>query len=354
MRKHPFFLLPVIIAVFFLSPNVYGQEQLWQSFTNMRSVRGYYEAGRPYTFSRLMASSPQGVWAATTGGILLWDHSGQAFRKFTNTDGLSQNDTKAIGRDRRGRLWIALANGLIDVYDFDKDVFSQIDDYRPNNRRIYDFLTKGDSMYIALDVGISLYDVARNEVKETYQNLGEKFPRASVVTSLFNDGRELWAATNNGVARTSLDLPNLFAPESWTNYTVQEGLPSAVVNGFAKLGQSIVAATANGVAVFNGQWWSDISAGLVEREIRQLITASENNRPVLYAATPYWVYRSEALGQWAPVGSGLPTTITGIIIDNAGTLWASTYDAGLYEYDRPAQTWRMHEPEGLPRTVFPR
>src|SRR5262245_12619112 len=148
MRNSPFFFLFIIIAGLSLPPNALSQEKLWESFTNMRLVRGYNDAGRPYTFSRLMISSSQGVWAATTGGILLWDNSAQTFRKFTNTDGLSQNDTKAIGRDRRGRLWIALASGLIDVYDFDKNVFSRIDDYRPNNRRIYDFLTKGDSMYI--------------------------------------------------------------------------------------------------------------------------------------------------------------------------------------------------------------
>ncbi len=207
-------------------------------------------------------------------------------------------------------------------------------------------------MYIALDLGVSLYDVARDEVKETYQNLGRRFPRATTVTALFIDGRELWAATNIGIARTSLDLPNLLAPESWTNYTTQEGLPSATVRGFARFASSIVAATANGVAAFDGQRWSEVSGNIGARDILQLIATAEGNTTVLYAATPFAVYRTATLNNWTRVGSSFSTVITGIVTDAAGTLWASTHDAGLFEFDRTAQNWRAREPDGPATSIF--
>lgn len=338
-----------LLSIFVLPAVLIAQEQLWRSFTNMRTVRGYHVPDNgAYTFSRLLVSSSQGIWAATTGGVLLWDTSRKEFRQFTNTDGLRQNITRALGRDNRGRIWIFLATGtiaqpagLIDVFDPAQNSFTRINDFV--NRNIYDFASRGDSMYLAFDRGISLYDINRNEVKETYQNLGVAFPRSTAVNTIFIDGHELWAATSIGIARTSLNLPNLLAPESWTNYTTAAGLPAAKVHGIAKFGQTIVAATARGVAAFNGQSWTN--AGLPNTEILQVVVAQESNKAVLYAATPSGVYRAETLGAWSLVGRSF-TIITGIIIDEAGTLWASTYDSGLYEFDRSSQTWQLHEPDG--------
>jgi len=357
MRKFLGAISCLIITAFLLPPHLFAQDLLWQSFTNMRAIRGYHDPDNGnYVFSRLMVNSPQGIWAATTGGLLLWEANRKAFRQFTNTDGLRQNITKAIGRDSRGRIWIFLATGtiaqpagLIDIYDPARNSFTRIDDYI--NRNIYDFSSRGDSMYIALDRGISLYDIGRNEVKETYQNLGRNFPRATAVNAIFIDGRDLWAATGLGVARTSLNLPNLLAPESWTNYTAAEGLPSSVVRGFAKFSQTIVAATANGVASFNGQRWSDVSGNLGSREVLQLLTTQESGKAVLYAATPFGVFRSETLGAWSLVDRSITVT-TGMVIDETGALWISTYDNGLYEFDRSAQIWRLREPDGPATASF--
>jgi ligand-binding sensor domain-containing protein len=343
MRKY-FITAVVCIAACGLSISSFAQEQLWQTFTNMRHAVD-------------LVSSPEGVWAATKGGVLLWDINRKTFRKFTNTEGLSQgkrnNEIVAIGRDRRGRIWMAQATGLIDIFDPAQNRFSRIDDYRERERdvEIFDFLAKGDSMYIALDIGVSLYLVGRSEVKETYKNLGSRFPRASAATALFIDGRELWAAVDggspqfSGIARTFLDLPNLQAPESWANYTTQEGLPSSVVRGFAKFSQTIIAATENGVAALNGQRWQDISGNIGNKNILQLLTTTEGGKEVLYAATPVGVYRSEAVGSWALMGNNI-ATITGMTMDDAGTLWISVDGVGLYEFDRTSQSWRLHEPDG--------
>ncbi len=352
MRKHSSLVYLFALTVAFLPPNAFAQDQLWQSFTNMRAVKGYYDpAGGLFTFSHLLASSQRGVWAATAGGLLLWETNQQTFRRFTNTEGLSQNDARAVGLDRRGRLWIALANGVINIYDPENSSFSRVEEYR--DFQIYDFFAQGDSMYIALDLGVSLYDVARGEVKETYKNLGRRFPSATTtVTALFINGRELWAATDIGIARTSLDLPNLLAPESWTNYATLEGLPSATVRGFAKFAAKIIAATANGVAAFDGSRWSDVSGNIGARNIFQLLTAQESGKTVLYAATPFAVYRAEELNSWTVVGGGFPTVITGIVVDAAGALWASTHDSGLFEFDRTAQTWRSRLPDGPATSIF--
>ncbi|MEK7727750.1 MAG: hypothetical protein AAB354_05010, partial [candidate division KSB1 bacterium] len=45
--------------------------QLWESFTNMRTVRS-------------LKTNAQGVWAATGGGVLFWDQANQAFKTYKN------------------------------------------------------------------------------------------------------------------------------------------------------------------------------------------------------------------------------------------------------------------------------
>ncbi|MDZ7343726.1 MAG: hypothetical protein ONA90_04360, partial [candidate division KSB1 bacterium] len=105
----------LLLATLFCFPlNIFSQEKLWQSFTNMRNVKA-------------LTSAPQGVWAATTGGVLFWDTQRRRFTQFTNTEGLSQNETSTIGRDHRGRIWIAQASGRIDVFDPAREQFSRID-----------------------------------------------------------------------------------------------------------------------------------------------------------------------------------------------------------------------------------
>ncbi|MGH7496187.1 MAG: two-component regulator propeller domain-containing protein [bacterium] len=303
--------------------------QLWQSFTNMRNVRA-------------LERSPQGLWAATTGGVLFWDLNEQRYRTFNNTEGLSQNETSTIALDRRGQVWIGHTSGLIDVYDPQQNSFKVINDLQAFNYAVLDFFALGDSMYIAHSSGISLYVISREEVKETYRNLGVGI-QSDTVRSIFIDGRDLWAATNSGVAKTSLNLPNLQAPESWTNYV--SGLPSNRVLGFTKYQGTIIATCPNGIAAFNGAAWENRSGnlgGLVFRQTQAAIIAGSEK---LYAVTANGLYESTAPLLWALVGHNVPN-LTGMVVDARSRLWLSTTSTGLLEHDPTNNSWLPHEPDG--------
>lgn len=304
---------------------------LWQSFTNMRTVRA-------------LASSPQGIWAATTGGVLFWDLNEQRYRTFNNTEGLSQNETSAIALDHRGHVWIGHASGLIDVYDPQKNAFSVIGDLKAFNYAVLSFFPLGDSMYIAHSSGISLYLISRDEVKETYRNLGAGI-QSDTVRSVFIDGRDLWAATNSGVARTSLDFPNLQAPESWTNYTTFTGLPSNRVLNFAKYQGRIIAACANGVVEFNGASWDNITGNLGGLGFRQVYADVADGNQLLYAVTVNALCLSTGRAVWQRVGTEIPGQ-TAVLTDARGVLWLSTSAAGLFEYVPAGGNWLAHEPDG--------
>lgn len=304
--------------------------QLWQSFTNMRNCRA-------------LARSPQGIWAATTGGVLLWDLSEQRYRTLNNTEGLSQNETSTIAVDQRGKLWIGHASGLIDVYDPQKSSFKVINDLQAFNYAVLGFFPLGDSMYIAHSSGISLYLISREEVKETYRNLGVGI-QSDTVRSIFVAGRDIWAATNRGMVKSSLDLPNLQAPESWTNYNAPPGLSNRVL-GFAQYQGRIIAASATGVADFNGAAWENITGNLAGLGFRQVYATRMEGNERLYAVTNNELYLSISRGVWQRVGNAVAGQ-TAVIADVSGTLWLATSGAGLFEYEPASTNWLAHEPDG--------
>jgi len=292
---------------------------------------------------RDLESTTQGVWAATTGGILFWNRNEESFRQFTNTEGLSQNEATAIEFDNNGNLWIGQSSGVIDIFDVEHGTFDVNTDYKSHD--IHDFFPVGDSMYVALDVGVSLYLTDREAVKDTYKNLGPLLEVNTAARSIFVDGQELWVATGQGVAKTLLSLPNLQAPGSWTNYTVADGLSSNEVLGFARFQGQIVAALSNGVAMFDGTHWNDITGNIGNRSIRDLQSSTTDNGETLYVATEIGLFAATTPGVWQPVGSSI-SKVTALEIDPDSRVWLGTSTAGLYEYRASSNQWLHREPDG--------
>ncbi len=304
---------------------------LWESFTNMRTVRS-------------LKSNAQGVWAATGGGVLFWDQANQNFKTYKNTDGLSQNDARVIGFDRLGRVWIGFSNGALDVFDPTNNTYKTINEFKENGVAVLDFFAVGDSMYLATSVGVSLYLVKRDEVKETYRNFGGVI-QSDTVRSLLVDSRILWAATNSGAARTSLTLPNLQAPESWTIYTTSNGLPSNRVLGFTKFQGRTIAVCSNGLAQFVNNRWESISGGLEGAVFKQAQAVNENGTETLYIAAANGVYSGTVAGVWQRVGEVI-AQVSGLTIDARNAVWAGTSSKGLFEYNATSSSWAAREPDG--------
>lgn len=319
-------ILILFVYLFLSSRFAAAQEQLWQSYTNMRNIVGAISIG-------------DDVWAATTGGLLHWQSDAATFQGITNTEGLDLNTITAIGKDNRGRIWLGLDGGLINIFDPATQKVSRIDDF--HGFQVNAFWSQNDSMFIGLNVGMSLYLVDRREVKETYKSLGT-LPVQTPVRNIIIRGRELWAATANGLARTSLDFVNLSAPQSWTNYYPAHGLPTINVRVFATRGNEFYAGTTNGVARWTGTTWVNITGDIGSRDILKL-AISENG--TLYAATPIGIYRMTSEAVWPLVATNR-SLITGALITDSGKLWGTTQDVGLLEYQPSDNSWSIRQPDG--------
>ena len=290
------------------------------------------------------------IWCATNGGVFSYHISTGDFQQFNNTNGLTSLDAQTIEVDQKGNIWVGFGDGWINYINPKTNEWKFIQDYR--GRKIYDLAAVGDSMLVALDIGISLYDIQRSEVKETYKRLGWQLTSEIPVFDILIVNRDIWAATGSGIARSSFDLANLMAPESWINYTTLQGLPSNKINAITHNNDAIYAGTESGVAVLQGQTWTVINANLPYLEIKRLV--SKNN--TLYAVTVGYVSRwSPDDNQWRNVAPYL-SPLTCLSVANNGDLWVGRQKAGpgkgFARFSIAEQTWEILLPPGPPGNII--
>lgn len=328
--KHSLLLLLII----FLSEPVFAGVGEWKTYTAMKNVRD-------------VAVTQNTIWAASSGGLFRFQLSDSSFLKITNSEGLSSNDVNTVALDQNGNVWAGAANGAVDVYDVRSKTWWYIRDIFSSNltqKGIYGFLFLGDSVFIATDFGVSLFLRARNEFRETYSKFGSSPSQVKVTTFLINNGK-LWVGTNFGLAIADLTNPNLIAPEAWTNYTTQNGLPSNSITTLSAFQGKVYAGTSAGLAVWNGVSWQVVS-GFVGTGIQRLAASSS----VLYVAVGSNIRTLAPDNSISNFGSSLSFPITSLALDEQQKLYVGLDGGGMAFLS--GQSWTYKFPNGPASNLF--
>jgi len=316
-----------LLGVFFILCNrlILADVGDWKTFTNKSHIRD-------------LISWDQSIWCATNGGVVAFSQDGTETLSMTNTEGLSYNDVSHIAVDHKGNLWFGFTNGLINIYNPADNSLKIIDDFSRN--QIKDIVPLGDSVFIGLNIGVSLFLLNKMEVKETYKNLG-KFPIEAEVNAVTVDFPYIWVGTPNGIARADLRQVNLKAPQSWENFTTDEGLPSNGITALFAKGQIILAGTDLGVAQFEGGRWVYASQGLGNSQVRQFYQKDHT----IYAVTGAGLYRYQPSGEWKLIKGELDQ-VTSVASDSAGNFWLGTDGEGVAWFNPKADSTKVLVPNG--------
>ncbi len=234
----------LLVASFaFATSTAHAQDSRWRTHTSMRQVTD-------------LASSPDAVWASTTGGVFRYGLEAGDISAYTAGDGLNNVQTQAIAYDAdRAVVWIGYRSGVLDRLDPETGTVQSFRDIeradRFASREIHRIVPRGDSLFVATSFGVVVFDPIKNEVRDTYSQLGEISPGTAVYDLTFVTGTdvEIWAATDDGVAYASLGAANLKDPAFWT--VESQGLPSDETRS---------------IASFNGQIYVGTTADLARRE----------------------------------------------------------------------------------------
>ena len=223
-----------LLTVLLLHVSSYAQQRLadWAAFTSTKDMN-----------SVLVHNGT--VWGATNGGVLRLDLSTQLYTKYNRVNGLAGNRVLSAAADALGHIWFGtLGNGLSrfrpDTNEFDL-VFVDFTELNINAMVI-----DGDRIFVGTDRGISLFQIDKEEVKETYRSLGS-LPRNTPVTEIAILNETLWVGTEDGLAWADLSLPNLLDPDSWKVNDLESITDLVVLNDtlFIATGRSLLRTTGN-------------------------------------------------------------------------------------------------------------
>jgi ligand-binding sensor domain-containing protein/signal transduction histidine kinase len=301
-----------------------GMSQYSQSFTSFTTGDGLVHDD----LRAITRDSRGNLWFGSLGGLSKFDprsKNGRNFTNYTTAEGLAHNRVFAVVEDDSGYLWIGTENGL-----------SKFDDRpqvgRPQVGRFENFTTDNGLMHnraytlckdsrghlwIGTEEGVSRYD-GRQEVG--HQDGSATFTNFTTddglidndLNQIFEDSRgRLWFATEGGISRYD-GRPQVGRQDGgsvFTNFTVEDGLPSDHVGGLAEDRDGrIWIATLGGIGCYDDRQDGGRQDGGGNRQ---------------------------DIGRFTRITAddGLPNEgVLRVFIDSAGYLWFATW-GGLSRYD---------------------
>ncbi|WP_221406609.1 T9SS type A sorting domain-containing protein [Roseivirga sp. 4D4] len=159
-----------------------------------------------YSNVKEVTSGDNKVFAATENAIFYYDLEDNSLNLINKNTGLSGVGIGTIYfNPDNDQLIIAYQNGNIDFWSNGQvETITTISEAETTvDKRLRDVQKFDDQLYISGDLGIVVYDLSRNEITESYQNLGPNGTELIVYQTAFaNDS--IYAATNSGILSASL------------------------------------------------------------------------------------------------------------------------------------------------------
>lgn len=332
MTAHRYFLSR-ILAIALLVTISYAGVGDWKSYTDMKNIRGTAPGGNS-------------IWAATTGGVFQFTPSDSAYRKLTNSEGLTTHSATAIFVDNSGRVWIGQSSGAIDVFNPSTGEWLYVTDIlrsEKSSKSINGFFQSQDKLYIATGFGISLFSLSKFEFVDTYSSFAAVFQPNVLAVTVFQD--QVFGLTDKGIVTSIAGKTNLAAPESWTVTS-----SSVSGNSLFVFASSVYAGTAAGLLRYSNGGWNGVPGALTPT----IIVGEKSSR----------LFYCELLGGSSGVlksidSSGviqslysLPDSVVSGSITDGGELFLGTLSNGIGRYSTGKNQWEFFFPNGPASNAF--
>ncbi|MBO3698955.1 T9SS type A sorting domain-containing protein [Roseivirga sp. E12] len=197
IKRSTSFLLAICLSLAFLS-----QKSIAQSSIPILSWRTHFS----YSDVRTVTSGDNKVFASTNNAIFFYDLEDNSLNLINKNNGLSGVGIGTILFDAdTDQLIVAYQNGNIDFWSNGnvKTIGTIRESNISSSKRILHIEKVGGQIYFSGDVGIVVYDIARDEITEAYQNLGINGDELIVYKTAFTND-SIYAATESGILSASL------------------------------------------------------------------------------------------------------------------------------------------------------
>ena len=268
-------------------------------------------------------------FCATYNGLFSYQPQNDSTVLYSKINGLHDTGISSLAYEPGDRLLLlSYRNGNMDVVQLDENVEpQQITEWPllrdapslPANRRSNQLVFRGELAYLSTPFGIVVLDPVRQEVRETYRNIGKDGSEVAVFGGSFTQD-SLYAHTSQGILRTSLR-----ASVNRQFYGNWQTVPAPfLVTSIAVLQEKLFAGVA-GQGIFrknNADWllvYPATSQRVSLRVTNDRIVAALDNRIVTLSP------QDQATGFRDP----LLTAPQEAILDAANNLWVADRQTGL-------------------------
>lgn len=289
------------------------------------------------------------IWAATDGGVVVWDEPANDYAKFTVEHGLADNEVTAVSVGPDGTIWFGTTTGGASHFDGSTWHTYTTDDGLPSNT-VHDITTAPDgTVWAATEAGVGQFNGRRWYIHDRTRSLLQ-LPGSHVrVVAAGREPGTVWVGTDQGVA--------FYNGRLWQNY---EQVGSHAINDIFDLALSnngiVWAATGGGLKRLIGDRWELFSLpdGLVAEEVRTVTAVTDQIIWVSYASAHDGITQLDfSSGTPAATNIALPeghdfTAIRAITPTAAGHLIST--DQGVWQRSSSGDWLALPQPNDLPIT----
>lgn len=298
------------------------------------------------------------LWAATAGGVLLWDIAAQTYTKYTTIDGLADMNLKDVFIDNAGNIWFGCTEG-VQCYDGSTWVTYNTGNSPLPGNTVYSVIQDIDgAMWFGTSFGCAKLTGSTWEV---FTDLGGGATNVAVRGMGVDSQNHIWTA-NNPSNYGDPGAVSMYNGTSWTHFDPDPG----------SIGQYFLSLTVDGsdnvwaeswtdyVFVYDGSTWThydDGNSSLLGNNIEAFEVEDNSilwisNHPASPTSSNSGVarYDGSAWSILTPAGSGLPDPYVYAISSADGVTWFGTANNGTAGYD--GSNWDYLEAVNEPHTNY--
>ncbi|MFI5186906.1 MAG: two-component regulator propeller domain-containing protein [Chitinophagales bacterium] len=223
---------------------------------NPLSAIGTWKEYLPYYSAIDVAAGDNKVFCATPYSVFAVDLSDNSIERMSKVTGLSETGVSAINyNETTHKLFIAYTNSNIDII-YRNDIFNIPDIKRETitgDKSINSIYSLNDNYYLSTGLGVIVVDGDRYEIKDSWF-IGDS--GNTVKTNGFaTDGSYFYAATDEGLKRTSVNTANPSDYLSWQLLSGANGLSAGPCNDVVSINNKIIVLKNDSLFAFDGNNW---------------------------------------------------------------------------------------------------
>ncbi|MDB5256446.1 MAG: hypothetical protein JWM14_1141 [Chitinophagaceae bacterium] len=246
-----------LVSSYGQSPVGIGQWRAHYNFDNLQSV----------------ALSGDKIYCANNVALFYYDQEDKSLNTISKKEGLTGVDISKLGSYKNEEILVGYQDGNIDFINGNSITgFDAIQ--RANttgSKNINHFHEYGNKIFVSTDYGLSILDMSRREISDSYINVStDGSANIFYASVLSQDGDSIFVASAKGLlgARFSPGV-NLRDYASWKLYAAADGIPAGSVKSVGRSGSVVFAGVdTKGIYYFNGAQWQ--STGIGGTEIREI------------------------------------------------------------------------------------